>query len=129
MIGGIFVIVGIGVDIVETNRLKRWMDVKGLPERFFSSEELSYARAKNNSCHISLSAGFAAKEAFGKALGTGLAGIRLKDISVIRNADGKPELALVNTAKCAFELSGAKRIHLSLSHEKEYAAAIVILEN
>ncbi|HOT58887.1 MAG TPA: holo-ACP synthase, partial [Spirochaetales bacterium] len=84
--------------------------------------------SRGKSAALSLAARFAAKEAFGKALGTGLKGIALKDILVRNNSVGKPELLVVNSALMAFEKSGAKRIHLSMTHESDNAIAIVILE-
>jgi holo-[acyl-carrier protein] synthase len=77
----------------------------------------------------SLAARFAAKEAFGKALGTGLAGITLKDMAVLNSPTGAPRLFLSGSAQAAFDRSGASRIHLSLSHESECAWAMVVLED
>jgi holo-[acyl-carrier protein] synthase len=108
--------------------MKRWRGIPGLLERYFHPEELSAALGKGNGADLSLAARFAAKEAFGKALGTGLAGIVLKDIMVISNSNGKPEIHVVNTALEALEKNGANRVHLSLTHEKDYAAAMVVLE-
>ena len=121
-------ITGIGIDIVRIQRMERWLFMPGLLERYFHPRELevSISRGKNDA--HSLAARFAAKEAFGKALGTGLAGIVLKDIMVINSNNGKPEIEVVNTALSALENSGADRVHLSLTHEHEYAAAMVVLE-
>ena len=60
-------------------------------------------------------------------MGVGLKGMRLKDISVYF-FEGRPLLKLENNAKAIFDASGAKTIHLSLSHEKENAIAFVIIE-
>jgi len=97
-------------------------------ERYFHPQELAASLSKGKSGAHSLAARFAAKEAFGKALGTGLAGIALKDIMVINSHNGKPEIKVVDTALGALEKSGANRVHLSLTHEHEYAAAMVVLE-
>ena len=79
---------------------------------------------------LSLSAvRFAAKEAFGKALGTGLAGIELKDIAVVNDKTGRPFLKLSGTALQALKEKGVASIHLSLTHEKTTAAAVVIIES
>ena len=121
-------ITGIGIDIVRIQRLKRWLATPGLLERYFHPRELAASLSKGKSDAHSLAARFAAKEAFGKALGTGLAGIVLKDIIVINLANGRPEIEVVNTALGALENSGANRVHLSLTHEQEYAAAMVVLE-
>ena len=127
-------IAGIGIDIVQIKRMERWLDNPKLLERFFHAQEIasihSFAAGagKRKRPAEALAARFAAKEAFSKALGTGLAGISIKDIVIANNENGKPFLKLFGTAQKALEESGAGRVHLSLSHEKDYAAAVVILE-
>jgi holo-[acyl-carrier protein] synthase len=119
---------GIGVDIVNVRRMERWRSLPGLLERYFHPEELAAAFLRGAGAGASLAARFAAKEAFGKALGTGLEGIALKDIMVASSHNGRPEMHVWGTARAAFEKSGANRIHLSLSHEKEYAVAMIVME-
>lgn len=121
-------ITGVGIDLVEVKRMEKWLDNKKLLERFFRCDEIEYVLSRGKSASLSLAARFAAKEAFGKALGTGLSDISLKDISVINKRSGKPELKLTGTAQKAFEKSGAVKTHISLSHERDNAAAMVILE-
>lgn len=121
-------IVGIGVDVVHVKRMRRWSSIPGLPQRYFHPDELNEALSRGAGTDLSLSARFAAKEAFGKALGTGLSGIVLKDIMVINHFNGKPEIKVLGTAQQALEKSGANRIHLSLTHEKDNAIAMVVLE-
>jgi holo-[acyl-carrier protein] synthase len=121
-------IVGIGVDVVHVDRLKRWLTIPGLPERYFHPEELSSALAKGMGAELSLAARFAAKEAFGKALGTGLAGIVLKDIMVANRHNGRPEIEIFGTALAALKKRGADRIHVSLTHERDNAIAMIVLE-
>lgn len=121
-------ILGTGIDVVHVSRLNRWLKNRKLMERFFHEEEIIASLSRGKSAALSLAARFAAKEAFGKALGTGLKGIALKDILVRNNNEGKPELLVVNSAFTAFVNSGAKRIHLSMTHESDNAIAIVILE-
>ena len=120
---------GIGIDVVHVHRMKRWRKIPGLMERYFHQEELSAALERGNSADLSLAARFAAKEAFGKALGTGLAGIVLKDIMVKNRHNGQPEIIVAGTALAALKHSGAVRIHLSLTHERDNAIAMVVLEN
>ena len=79
--------------------------------------------------NISLAARFAAKEAFGKALGTGLEGIALKDIFVVNLRNGQPEIRVSGTAEAALKKNGADIIHLSLTHETDNAVAMVVLES
>jgi holo-[acyl-carrier protein] synthase len=122
-------ILGIGVDLVYVRRLERWRSTPGLLERYFHPLELAEARSRGNAAAQSLAARFAAKEALGKALGTGLAGLALRDILVVNRDGGRPEMEVFGTASAALERSGATRIHLSLSHEGEIAIAMVALEN
>jgi len=121
-------ITGVGIDIVHVKRMERWLANTKLLERFFHPEELAYVLSRGKTAAQSLAARFAAKEAFGKALGTGLSGFTLKDIMVYNRSGGKPEIKLSGTAQTALEKSGANRAHISLSHEKENAVAVVVLE-
>ena len=121
-------ITGIGIDIVEIKRMERWLENKKLLERYFHPDELTTASARHNNEARTLAARFAAKEAFGKAIGTGLENIVLKDIMVYNNEKGKPELKLFNTALEVFNKTGASKVHISLSHEKENAIAMIVLE-
>ena len=122
-------IVGIGIDVVYVHRLERWRTIPGLLERYFHPRELSASLARGSAASLSLAARFAAKEALGKALGTGLAGIVLRDILVVNRHNGRPEIEVFGTAALALERSGATKIHLSLTHERENAIAMVVLEN
>jgi holo-[acyl-carrier protein] synthase len=122
-------IIGIGVDVVHIRRLERWQNIPGLPERYFHPRELAVARSRGSGSALSLAARFAAKEAFGKALGTGLAGIVLKDIVVVNRHNGSPALEVQGTALGALQKSGADRIHISLTHEGDNAIAMVVLES
>jgi holo-[acyl-carrier protein] synthase len=121
-------IVGIGIDVVHVRRLERWQKIPGLLERYFHPEELAAALDKGSGAALSLAARFAAKEAFGKALGTGLTGIVLKDIMVVNRHNGRPVIEVFGTALKALEKSGADRIHISLTHERDNAIAMIVLE-
>jgi holo-[acyl-carrier protein] synthase len=121
-------IVGIGVDVVHVDRLERWQNTPGLLERYFHPDELAVVFARGGGAVLSLAARFAAKEAFGKALGTGLRGITLKDLRVINRHNGRPEIRVFGSAREALERSGANRVHLSLTHERDNAIAMVALE-
>lgn len=119
-------IIGIGTDLVENSRLERWLANPGLLSKYFTEAELADV---GSSAHpaASLAARFAAKEAFGKALGTGLRGLSLRNIETRRGPGGKPDLHLSGAALTALETRGA-RAHLSLSHEAAYSLAFVVLE-
>ena len=119
---------GIGVDIVNVRRMKRWRERPGLLERYFHPQELASAMSRGKAADMSLAARFAAKEAFGKALGTGLEGIVLKDIMVVNSHNGQPGIQVFGTALSALEKNGAKRTHLSLTHDGDNAVAMVVME-
>jgi holo-[acyl-carrier protein] synthase len=120
-------ITGIGIDIVKVNRMERWLINSKLLQRYFHHDELEIVFLRGKTAAQSLAARFAAKESFGKALGTGLANIALKDIIILSDS-GKPEIKLCGTAQKALEKSGANRMHISLTHERENAVAMVVLE-
>lgn len=123
----------VGIDIIEVERIMRLKDAYGekFLNRVFSKGELNYCLSKKNtkSAARSLAARFAAKEAFVKALGTGVSmGVSFKDIEVLSSPSGKPEILLHGKSKELAEYNKIKSIHLSISHSKEYAVANVILE-
>jgi len=122
------VITGIGIDAVKISRLEKWTDDSKILDRFFNSREIAVIRERGRGMHCSLAARFAAKEAFGKALGTGLANIELKDIMIVSDQGKKPELTLEGSALAAMKSSGAERVHVSLTHEGDTAIALVVLE-
>ncbi len=119
---------GIGIDIVNVKRMEHWPEVEGILNRFFHPSEIDAVKERGHSAVLSLAARFAAKEAFGKAMGTGLRGMKLTDIEVINNHNGKPDIILHGKAEEAFWSNGGGSIHLSLTHEKEAAVAVVIIE-
>lgn len=121
-------IVGIGIDVVHVYRVKRWATIPGLYSRFFHEQELATATPRGEAGILSLAARFAAKEAFGKALGTGLHGFALKEIAVMNDENGKPHLHLYGRAQEALEHYGGKRAFVSLSHERDNALAVVVIE-
>lgn len=122
-------IAGIGIDMASARRMEKWRLLPGLAQRYFAPQELEAVFAKGKGAGLSLAARFAAKEAFGKALGTGLAGIALKDIIVVSHTGGRPAIQVSGTALAALEKSGANRIHLSMTHEGDSAVAVVVLES
>ncbi len=121
-------IAGLGIDIVHVDRIRRWLALPGLVERFFHPVEIEAARSRGAGQALSLAARFAAKEAFGKAMGTGLRSIRLRDILVKNDREGKPEIHLEAEALNRCAAAGGGKVHCSLTHEGENAVAIVILE-
>ncbi|WP_428769097.1 holo-ACP synthase [Treponema sp. HNW] len=121
---------GCGIDIVCTERFLHWTENPPLMRRFFHPDELEDVTAvSKGKAAERLAVRFAAKEAFGKALGTGLSGFNLNDVCVLKDESGRPFLRLYGGAEKLFKKGGNTRVHLSLSHEKCYAVAQVILES
>ena len=123
-------IYGIGTDIVATERFQRFIDAgnTAIMERLFTADERFHCRSRKDAASC-LAARFAAKEAFMKALGTGLRyGLSWQDMEVSNNALGKPELALSGKAAEQVQANGVMRVHLSLSHDSGSAIAMVVLE-
>jgi holo-[acyl-carrier protein] synthase len=121
-------IYGVGIDIVKVSRLKemskKWQDK--FFQRVFTEREIAYCRGKRNP-YLSLSVRFAAKEAVIKAIGS-RAFIDMTDIEVINSDTGKPSIIVEGKLKEFFEEEGIRHCHLSLSHEREYGVAYVVLE-
>lgn len=122
-------ILGIGIDVVHVRRIRHWLTVPGLVDRFFHPDEIVTARERGNSAALSLAARFAAKEAFGKASGSGLSGISLRDIQVINNHNGRPEMRLYGSALSRLEGMGGRTVHISLTHESDNAIAVAVIED
>lgn len=121
-------IIGIGTDIIEISRIKEALQTNmKLTERMFTKEEMNYCQKKGNSFE-SFAARFAAKEAVTKALGTGFRNYNWVDIEVVRDELGKPGVVLRGSALEKAQELGIENIHISLSHGKDYATAMVILE-
>lgn len=121
-------IYGIGIDIVKTSRIReaveRWGD--RFLERVFTSDEITYAYKKRDP-FLSLSVRFAAKEAFIKALSHDLH-LPLTDIEVSNQENGRPVMQVHGKTGELLKLKKIGAIYLSLSHEKEFGVASVVLE-
>lgn len=123
-------ITGLGVDIVEIDRMKRALERHPrMKERLFSAEEREYCDERNRpEIHYALR--FAAKEAVLKALGTGFSGVRFTDVEVLRDASGRPAPRLQGRAAKLAEEYGVVEMHLSLSftHTTAVASAVAITD-
>lgn len=121
-------IVGVGVDIIEISRIKDALDKNSLfLEKVYTHNEIEYLKSRN--FRPEYAAGrFAAKEAIGKALGTGIFQFSMKDIEIDRNANGKPVVVLRGKAKQVAQKFGEYKINLSISHSRENAIAYAIIE-
>ncbi len=121
-------IAGIGTDITEVHRFEKWVQNPAMLERFFNEKERGFSGSIASQCQH-YAARFAAKEAFSKALGTGITGFNLKDVYITKDSEGKPLLNIEGAALSLMkERFGECTAFVSLSHEKEYAVAFVILE-
>lgn len=122
-------IVGIGTDLARIARFRKFLEPDSrVLERLFSSTEREYALAMHDPTPH-LAARFAAKEAFFKALGTGLRdGLTWQQVQVVRDQLGCPSLNLSGRAVELMAARGATKAHLSYSHDGDYAVATVILE-
>ena len=121
-------ILGIGVDLIQVARMDRWVNQEGLLERYFHPGELADARTRGKSMALSLAVRYAAKEALGKAMGIGLQHFLLREVQVVNDPAGKPEIRLHGRAEATFARFGGKQIHLSLTHELDNAIAMVVIE-
>jgi holo-[acyl-carrier protein] synthase len=124
-------VLGLGTDLIETRRVQESMNRFGerFLERIFSAGEIAYCKRKKNAAE-SFAARFAAKEAGAKALGTGIShGVSWKEFEVKREASGKPSLHLSGRAAELAGAMGVKKIQLSLTHSRELAMAVVVVED
>ena len=121
---------GIGTDIVSIDRVKKSLKNKNFLKRIFNEKEIFKCKkiVKSTNCFAKR---FAAKEAFSKALGTGIAkGINFNEIIVLNKKSGKPYIILVGQTKKTLskKIKGKKsKVSLSLSDEKKYAVAFVTI--
>lgn len=125
-------IIGIGVDIIEIERVRQAVqNNKKFLSKLFTEREIDYFISRNMNSEV-IAGNFAAKEAVSKALGTGIRGFSFKDIEILRNELGKPEVILHNGANLiGNKLVGnnnSLRIHLSISHNNSSAIAYSVLE-
>jgi holo-[acyl-carrier protein] synthase len=123
-------IFGIGTDIIQVDRIKKNLKKKGFINRIFSKKEIAKCKKISNSSNC-FSKRFAAKEAFSKALGTGISrGINFNEILILNKKSGKPYISLIGQTKKIFssKVKNKKtKIALSVSDEKKYAVAFVTI--
>ena len=122
-------IFGIGTDIVKVDRIKKLINKKSFLNRLFNKYEILKCKKKKYSSNC-LAKRFAAKEAFSKALGTGISrGINFNEIVVLNEKNGKPFIRLIDKTKKIVERKIKKKykISLSLTDEENYAVAFVTI--
>ena len=121
-------ITGLGVDIVEIARMRDALTRRPrMKERLFSEAEREYCEGRNKP-EIHYAMRFAAKEAVLKALGCGLFDIPLTDIEVLREAGGRPFVNLHGQAASTAKQLGVSRIHITITHTGQTAAAQAVAE-
>ena len=123
-------IFGIGTDIVEVERIRKLDSQEKFADKILSLSELKVFKSQIDEKQVTfLAKQFAAKEAVSKALGTGIGkDIRFNQIEILRNSDGKPYLNHDGIITTIFNDLGITKTHVSLSDEKKYVLAFVILE-
>jgi holo-[acyl-carrier protein] synthase len=124
-------IVGTGIDIAEVDRIAASIERFGrrFLERVFTPEEIHYCESRANKAER-YAGRFAAKEAAMKAIGTGWhRGVTWQDAEVVRVPGGRPTLIFHGKAEEFFRKLGAVRAYLSITHTKELAMALVIVES
>ena len=123
-------ILGTGIDIVDIDRIRAVLErhQDRFLSRLFSPDEIKYCMKRHDPLPC-LAARFATKEATVKALGTGFSkGIGFKDVVVV-SRPGRPTVRLSGNAKKVADSMRMSCIHLSISHERKYAVAVVVIEN
>ena len=123
-------IYGIGTDIVSIDRIKSSLKKRNFVHRIFNEKEILKCKKINNCIHC-FAKRFAAKEAFSKALGTGISnGINFNEIIILNKKSGKPYITITGQTKKIINKKFKKKkskISLSLSDEKKYAVAFVTI--
>ena len=123
-------IYGIGTDLVDLERIKNMISLSSFAKKILGDQELKeYAQQEEGLNQYYLGKQFAGKEAFVKALGTGFKDpIFPKDIQILRNSLGKPEVILSAGAKSYVEDLGITKSHVSLADESNHLLAFAVLE-
>jgi holo-[acyl-carrier protein] synthase len=122
-------IIGVGIDMVEIARMEDKVSTStGFREKVFSKSEIEFCESKKEKAQH-YAARFAAKEAFLKATGKGLLlGYNLSDIEVTSDESGKPGIALHGSFAIQAKENSWNKIHLSMTHVKAMASAVVVIE-
>lgn len=120
--------VKIGTDICKLDRYQAAYEKYGerFLKRVLTANELIYVTSNKRNLISRLAGRFAAKEATSKVLGTGLRGVYFKEIEILREPSGAPKLVLHSRAKKRAEDKKLSNFEVSISHEKDYAIAVVL---
>lgn len=121
------VIIGIGMDLIEVDRVNRCIQFPRFVQRVFTANEQEYMQSRNMNPQTAAGI-FAAKEAVAKALGTGFGRIHWTDIEILRNEAGRPYVMLYGEAQEELRHLGGGRLWVSITHLKALAAAQAVIE-
>ena len=122
-------ILGVGIDLIEVQRVREKVEKPLFKERIFSEKEIAYCESFNQQKHEHYAGRFSAKEAFLKAIGEGWQGkFSFAEIEIINNKLGRPEIHLLGKAQQVLEEKNITKMHVTISHLKEIASAVVIIE-
>ena len=121
-------IYGIGIDIVKIQRMKDAFEKWGnkFYEKILTNDEMTYCFERSDP-YPSLAVRFAAKEGLIKAIGSEIT-VSMKDIEIMNNEKGRPSIHVKGKLEDFFQDRAIRHCHVSLSHEKEFAVACVVLE-
>ena len=119
---------GLGIDLCAIARMESLLENDAFLKRYFAPEEAEYVLGRGAMAAASLAGLYAAKEAFVKALGEGFREIPLPDIVISHTEKGAPRYAPRGQALLALRERGIAHCHLSITHEREMAAAVCLLE-
>jgi len=122
-------IIGVGTDLVQMTRIRDVLERQGerFVQRILTPEEQHIFYTKNDGARY-LAKRFAAKEAASKALGTGIGQVSWQDLEVTNDVAGAPFMSMTGAAKKLLKLKGNVNVHLSITDEKEYVSAFVVLD-
>ena len=121
-------IIGVGTDIIEIGRVKRALLHTRFRERVYTEKERSYCESRGAQEAASFAARFAGKEAVMKAFGTDLRHGVFSDIEILPDVNGCPKVTLTNYFAKLAAARHVSKIHVSLSHARDYATADCVLE-
>ncbi|NLL93950.1 MAG: holo-ACP synthase [Clostridiales bacterium] len=117
-------IIGIGNDIIEVDRVRKACEKQAFLTRYFTKKEIDFMGGN----HQTIASNFAAKESVAKSFGTGFRGFEPNEIEVLRDDFGKPYVVLYEDAKETAKKLGICKIHISISNINDYATAFVVAE-
>ncbi|WP_294522137.1 holo-ACP synthase [uncultured Anaerovibrio sp.] len=121
-------IIGIGVDIIELDRVRKAVEREAFIQKVYTAAEIDYCQSRGRSSVQSFAGRFAAKEAILKAFGTGLRNGSMQDIEIVNDELGCPKVHLSGWFEGFAREKSVKKIWVSISHSKDSAVAQCVIE-